>query len=88
MCLITKKEKVSIAKRDKTVFKWIISKNNDDKTWTGPIYSYVDFPFNEIVTARDFYGKEIDHLQLHQNSFRPNDRYIEEGMHSCRKSAH
>ena len=87
MCLITNKKEVSIAKRDKTVFKWIISKNNNDNTWTGPIYSHVDFPFNEIVTAKDSHGKEIDHLQLHQNSFRPDDEYdmyIEEGMHSCR----
>ena len=90
MCLITKKKNVSIAKRDKTVFKAIRRHiiDNHPNLWTGPFYKKVYFPFNEVVTARDFYGREIDHLQLLEGDgyYYPigSDRYIEEGIHSCR----
>ena len=84
MCLTTNKKKVSIAKRDKTVFKWIGGdKKTSSTTWVGPIYDCVDFPFNEIVTAKDSHGKEIDHLQL-RLYYQPGYGYIEEGIHSYR----
>lgn len=87
MCLITKKKNVSIAKRDKTVFKAIkrrLIENNP--TWTGPFYNRVNFPFNKVVTARDWLGREIDHLRLLTYPEPPesNYRYIEEGIHSYR----
>lgn len=77
MCLITKKKKVSIAKRDKTVFKWIRRYTDDPDLWSGPIYDQVFFPFNEIVTARDEYGREIHHLLICGGC-------ISEGIHSYR----
>lgn len=77
MCLVTKKKEVNIAKRDKTVIKWISRYTDNLSTWSGPIRRQMSFPFNEIVTARDEYGKEIDHLQLCEGC-------ISEGIHSYR----
>jgi len=77
MCLITKKKKVSIAKRDKTVIKWINFFDDNPNVWSGPIYNNEVFPFNEIVIAKDSHGKEIDHLQICMGC-------IDEGIHSYR----
>ena len=83
MCLITKKKKVSTAKRDIIVFKSVIGKNNGDNTWKGPFFSEVSFPLNEVVTARDYFHKEIDHLVLDYDKNEKHS-YIYRGFHSRR----
>ena len=84
MCLETKKKKVSIAKRDIIVFKSVIGKNNGDNTWRGPFFSEVSFPLNEVVTAKDYFSKDIDHLVLDQHGENAKLSCIYRGFHSRR----
>ena len=81
MCLVTDKKKTSIAKRDITVFKSVVS-NKDNTRWHGPIYDEFSFPFNEIVTAKDRHNIEIDSLDLKDSKFNANRYYINEGLYS------
>ena len=85
MCLITK-NKVRVAQRDITVFRdvRVLTKN----TWCGWIYDRVDFPFNEVVTARKFNNslevyEEINHLNPEYINI-TKLYYIDEGFHSYR----
>ena len=82
MCLITK-NKVRVTQRDVTIFRdvRVLTKN----TWCGWIYDYVDFPFNEIVTARTFDGKEITNL-IQIPTCDSGWYSIQEGFHSYRFS--
>ena len=82
MCLITKKKKVSVAKKDIRVFKSVIGKDNGDNTWRGPLYSEISFPFNKVVTAKDSFSREIDHLVLKKDDENAKLSYIQQGFHS------
>ena len=81
MCLLTK-HKIRLAKRDITVTRTVIKLT--ENTWCGYFYSYTDFLFNEIVTARTIDGKEITNLIQTPTCCDSSWYTIEEGFHSKR----